>query len=124
MIVNLCLCRPSCRSFSRDGLGNAKTSYHVCSASECFFRLLLLISHHYLRPKFNILVCWSQSSGLLRKHRRFCRSEKTKLPDWLVCKQFKYLRHVSSFTISNHFRGICRTYPNLIKENQRMSTCN
>jgi hypothetical protein len=25
--------------------------------------------------------------------------------------------------ITNHFRGIYRIYPNLIKENQRMSTC-
>ena len=26
--------------------------------------------------------------------------------------------------IPDHFRGIYRIYPNLIKENQRMSTCN
>ena len=26
--------------------------------------------------------------------------------------------------ITNHFRGICRIYPILIKENRMMSTCN
>ena len=26
--------------------------------------------------------------------------------------------------ITNHLRGICGIYPKLIKENQRMSTCN
>ena len=26
--------------------------------------------------------------------------------------------------ITDHFRGIYKTYPNLIKENRRMSTCN
>ena len=26
--------------------------------------------------------------------------------------------------ITDHFEGICRIYPNLIKENRRMSTCN
>ena len=26
--------------------------------------------------------------------------------------------------ITDHFRGMYRIYPNLIKENQRMSTCN
>ena len=26
--------------------------------------------------------------------------------------------------ITDHFRGIYRIYPNLIKENRRMSTCN
>ena len=26
--------------------------------------------------------------------------------------------------ITDHFRGICRIYPNLVKENRRVSTCN
>ena len=26
--------------------------------------------------------------------------------------------------ITNHFKGICKICPNLIKENRRMSTCN
>ena len=26
--------------------------------------------------------------------------------------------------INDHFRGICRIYPNLVKENRRMLTCN
>ena len=30
----------------------------------------------------------------------------------------------SARKITNHFRGICRIYPTLIKENRRMSTCN
>ena len=32
--------------------------------------------------------------------------------------------HQDCRKITDHFRGIYRIYPNLIKENRRMSTCN
>ena len=54
---------------------------------------------------------------MIRKNRQLVTNEPVEFENWLVeiqdCKK-----------ITDHFRGICRIFPNSIKENLRMLTCN
>ena len=68
-----------------------------------------------LKSIVNIFVEWKGAK--IGENRRLVTHEPVELDKYPVEVQ-------DCMRITNHFKGIYRIYPNLIKENQKLSTCN
>ena len=95
-----CCCVISCMRMS-------KTAGQIYSYN--FNRIILLVESHFSFIFGCFLLTWELWPAVSYRWTGWVWDQLFEVGD---CRK-----------ITNHFRGICRVYPNFIKQNRRMSTC-